>query len=53
MEDNPEDLLEYLSNIVDIKMTKESSPRNKFVGIRNLGSICYMNSILQQFYMIQ
>ncbi len=27
--------------------------RNKFVGIKNLGCICYMNSILQQFYMIQ
>jgi ubiquitin C-terminal hydrolase len=28
-------------------------PRNNYVGIRNLGSICYMNSILQQFFMIK
>jgi len=28
-------------------------PRNNYVGIRNLGSICYMNSILQQFFTIK
>lgn len=28
------------------------SKSSKFVGLRNLGCICYMNSMLQQFYMI-
>jgi ubiquitin C-terminal hydrolase len=34
-------------------MGKEAQPRNKYVGIRNLGCICYMNSILQQFFRVK
>lgn len=26
--------------------------KQKFVGLKNLGCICYMNSMMQQFYMI-
>lgn len=39
--------------MVKVQMGKEAQPRNNFVGIRNLGCICYMNSILQQFFMIK
>jgi len=53
MEEKAEELIEYFEKLVNIKMTKESNPRLKFLGIRNLGSICYMNSILQQFFMIK
>ena len=30
----------------------DTKPKDKFVGIKNLGCICYMNSILQQFFMV-
>lgn len=46
-------MLEDLEKVVKIKMSKEGQPRNRFVGIKNLGCICYMNSILQQFFMIK
>lgn len=53
LKDDPELLLSTLEEIVNIKVGKQAQPRNKFVGIRNLGCICYMNSILQQFFMIK
>ena len=51
--ENSLQLIDILDSIADIKTGKEAKPRNKFVGIRNLGCICYMNSILQQFFMIK
>ena len=36
----------------DISLTYEEKNETNFVGIKNLGCICYMNSLLQQFYMI-
>lgn len=51
--DFPEQLLSDLEAVANVKIGKEIQPRNKYVGIRNLGCICYMNSILQQFFMIR
>ena len=51
--DNALKLVDKLDEIANIKVGKEAQPRNRYVGIRNLGCICYMNSILQQFFMIK
>ena len=32
--------------------SSSSSTKQAFVGLRNLGCICYMNSMMQQFFMI-
>ena len=45
-------MLADLTEGVEVVMSREGQPRNKFVGIRNLGCICYMNSILQQLFML-
>jgi len=39
----------------DWKITVSSNEKSKtgYVGIKNLGCICYMNSLLQQFFMIK
>jgi ubiquitin carboxyl-terminal hydrolase 34 len=50
--DHPMRLLESLEAVAEVRIGKEAQPRNKYVGIRNLGCICYMNSILQQFFLI-
>lgn len=45
-------LFKYLSDFIQlVEPKKPSSIRNYFVGLYNLGCICYMNAILQQFYM--
>ena len=34
------------------KLEPEDISRNKYVGLKNMSSTCYMNSIVQQFFMI-
>ena len=36
----------------DWKLEPEGIPLNKYVGLKNMSSTCYMNSIIQQFFMI-
>lgn len=42
-----------MEKAVRVEMSREGQARNRFVGIKNLGCICYMNSILQQFFMVK
>jgi ubiquitin C-terminal hydrolase len=46
-------LVTYVRDLVKMINPKQSSsPKTtKYVGLYNLGCICYMNSMLQQFYM--
>ena len=37
---------------IDWKLEPEGIPLNKYVGLKNMSSTCYMNSIIQQFFMI-
>lgn len=46
-------LLCYLNELSQIEIIKETELLDNFVGIKNFGCICYMNSILQQFFMIK
>ena len=46
--------LKYMGELIEkTSPKKEMQKREHFVGIKNLGSICYMNSILQQFFVIE
>ena len=33
--------------------SQECEVRTEYMGLRNLGATCYINSILQQFFMIE
>jgi ubiquitin C-terminal hydrolase len=40
-----------VTNSLNHKPTSEIKSYHGYVGIRNLGCICYMNAMIQQFYM--
>ena len=41
-----------MSNITKKPKSKKESKKCGYVGLKNIGCICYMNSILQQMYMV-
>ena len=40
------------NNVSDWKLEPEDISNNKYVGLKNMAATCYMNSIIQQFFMI-
>lgn len=47
-------LANYLKHMLETVIpSQECEVRSEFMGLRNLGATCYLNSILQQFFMIE
>ena len=44
--------LEFWKKSKDFEMNFNDRDKKEFVGLRNMSSTCYMNSIIQQFFMI-
>lgn len=46
-------MIEYFNDMLTNTLpSQECEIRTKYVGLKNLGAICYINSIIQQFFMI-
>jgi len=45
-------MVEKLDRPAKWRHTPSSTTRASHAGIRNLGNICYMNSMMQQLYMV-